>query len=185
MLGKFCTDPVWLFYIYWLPAYLNKEHHFDLKQIGYAIPVIYIIAIIMANIAGWYAGRLISRGWSEYKARKFVMFICAMCLPFTALAGLTPPPWVLILLVAIAAGAHSGYSANIFTLASDCFPPAAVATVTGMAGFAGAIGGTVISSFAAGLIIKHFGYVPIFIMMGFMHPASLLFIHLLVRKEDK
>lgn len=185
MLGKFCTDPVWLFYIYWLPAYLNKEHNFDLKQIGYAIPVIYIIGIIMANIAGWYAGHLISRGWTDYKARKLVMFICSMCLPFTALTGLTPPPWVLILLVAVAAGAHSGYSANIFSLAGDCFPPAAVATVTAMGGFAGAVGGTLISSYAAGLIIKYFGYVPIFIMMGFMHPLSLLFIHLLVRKDSE
>ncbi len=182
MAGKFCTDPVWWFYISWLPVYLNDKHGFDLKQIGFAIPVIYISAIIMANIAGWYSGRLVTRGWSDYKARKCVMLICAMCLPFTALSALSPSPWIIILLVSIATGAHSGYSANIFTLASDCFPPEAVATITGLGGFAGSFGGAIISSYIAGLIIKHFGYVPLFILMGFMHPISMLFIHLLVKK---
>jgi ACS family hexuronate transporter-like MFS transporter len=181
MIGKFCTDPVWWFYIFWLPSFLDKRYGFDIQDIGYAMPIIYALAIAMANLAGWYAGRLIDRGRSNYVARKHVMMLCAACLPITAVAGFTPWPWMVILLVSLAAGAHSGWSANIFTLCSDCFPSHAVGTVAGLAGFAGGLGGIVLSSLAPGYIIKYFGYIPIFILMGLLHPLALLVIHYTIR----
>ncbi len=185
MIGKFCTDPVWWFYIFWLPPYLHEKHGFNIKDIGLAMPVIYALAIVMANLAGWYAGHLIGKGWSDFKARKTVMLICAMCLPITAFSAFTSSPWVVILLVSLAAGAHSGWSANIFTLVSDCFPTTAVASVTGLAGFAGGVGGIILSSLAPGFIIKYFGYVPIFILMACLHPFAMLCVHLLVQKDHK
>ncbi len=184
MLGKFCTDPVWWFYIFWLPTFLNDQYGFNIKQIGWAMPVIYALAILLANIAGWYAGHLIGKGWSNFKARKWVMLLCAICLPVTVLSAFTPYPVVVILLVALAAGAHSGWSANIFTLVSDCFPTHSVASVTGLAGFAGGLGGVVLSSFAPGYIITYFGYVPIFILMACLHPLAFVIIHLTIKHKE-
>jgi ACS family hexuronate transporter-like MFS transporter len=184
MIGKFCADPVWWFYIFWLPSYLNKRYGLNLEQIGYAFPIIYALAIVMANVAGWYAGQLIDRGRTKFDARKHVMMICAMCMPITALAGISPSPWIVILLVSLAAGAHSGWSANIFTLCSDSFPSQAVGTVAGLAGFAGGVGGIVLSSLAPGYIIKYFGYVPIFVLMGLLHPLALCVIHWTIRPQS-
>ena len=183
MIGKFCTDPVWWFYIFWLPSYLDKRYGFDIQEIGLAMPVIYALAIVMSNLAGWYAGRLIDRGRTQFDARKRVMLLCAACLPITALVGVMPWPWAVILLVSLAAGAHSGWSANIFTLCSDCFPSHAVGTVAGLAGFAGGVGGIVLSSLAPGYIIKYFGYIPIFVLMGLLHPLALWVIHRTIRPQ--
>ncbi len=183
MIGKFCADPVWWFYIFWLPPYLYDQHGFNIREVGFAMPLIYGVAIVLANIAGWYAGFLIGRGWTNYWARKTVMFLCAMCLPITALSAVMANPWIVIALVSLAAGAHSGWSANIFTLASDCFPSSAVASVTGLGGFAGGLGGILFSSFGAGLIVEYVGYYPIFILMGFLHPFAILCIHLLVKEK--
>jgi ACS family hexuronate transporter-like MFS transporter len=184
MFGKFCTDPVWYFYIFWLPTFLNDRYGFNIKQIGWAMPVIYALAILLANIAGWYTGHLIGKGWSNFKARKWAMLSCAICLPITVLSAFTPYPVVVILLVALAAGAHSGWSANIFTLVSDCFPTHSVASVTGLAGFAGGVGGIVLSSLAPGFIITYFGYVPIFIMMACLHPLAFIVIHLTIKDKE-
>ena len=183
MLGKFCTDPVWWFYIFWLPTFLNDRYGFNIKQIGWAMPVIYALAIILANVAGWYAGHLIGKGWSDFKARKWVMLLCAICLPLTVLSAFTPYPIVVILLVALAAGAHSGWSANTFTLVSDCFPTHSVASVTGLAGFAGGLGGVVLSSLAPGFIITYFGYIPIFVMMACLHPLAFIVIHMTIKHK--
>jgi ACS family hexuronate transporter-like MFS transporter len=184
MLGKFCTDPVWYFYLFWLPTFLNDRYGFNIKQIGWAMPVIYALAILLANLAGWYAGHLIGKGWSNFKARKWVMLLCAACLPITVLSAFTPYPCVVILLVALAAGAHSGWSANIFTLVSDCFPTRSVASVTGLAGFAGGVGGIILSSLAPGFIITYFGYIPIFIMMACLHPLAFIAIHLTIKNKE-
>ncbi len=183
--GKFLTDPVWWFYIFWLPPFLKDKYGFNIKDIGWSMPVIYALAIGISNLAGWYAGHLIGKNWSQFKARKWVMFLCAACMPFTVFSAFTPHPWVVILLVALAAGAHSGWSANIFTLVSDCFPSRSVASVTGLAGFAGGLGGILLSSLAPGFIVKYFGYTPILIMMGLLHPLAILCIHLTVRKNEQ
>lgn len=183
MIGKFCTDPVWWFYMAWIPIYLKSERGFDLKEIVFAVPLIYIIAIILGNFAGWSAGYLIRRGVEPRKARRRVMFACACCLPISALAVFAPNPWVAILLVSLACSAHNGWSANIFTLVTDCFPSQAVGSATGLAGFAGGVGGILIAGLAPGYIVKYFGYVPIFMLMGVLHPIAMLCIHLLTKRR--
>ena len=184
MFGKFCTDPVWWFYMFWMPDYLKTQRGFDLKEIAIAIPLIYIIAIIFGNIAGWAAGYLIGKGWKVKKARKTVMFVCAMCLPISAFAVKAGNPWVAILLVSLACSAHNGWSANIFTLVTDCFPARAVGSATGLAGFAGGVGGILIAGLAPGYIIEYLGYIPIFILMGILHPIAYLAIRLLIKDTD-
>jgi len=183
MLGKFLTDPVWWFYIFWLPNYLNSQRGLDIRQIGVAMPVVYVLAIVFGIAGGWFPGWLMRRGWSVVRARKTTMFICALCLPVTALAAVSGSLWVTILLVALACGAHSGWSNNIFTLISDRFPSEAVGSVTGLGGFAGAVGGFIFSTILVGYVVTYFGYLPIFILMASLHPLAILAVHLTVRGE--
>lgn len=181
MIGKFLTDPVWWFYLYWMPNYLNDQRGFNLKDIAIAIPLIYTIATLLGFVGGWFPGYLMRRGWSVMKARKTTMLICASFLPVSAMAVLADNPWVTILLVSLACSAHNGWSANIFTLVSDCFPSRAVGSVTGLAGFAGGLGGLLIATFAPGYIVTYFGYIPIFLLMGILHPLAFIGIHFLIK----
>lgn len=184
MIGKFCTDPVWWFYIAWLPNYLYDKRDFNINEIAIALPLIYGIAIVFGNIAGWAAGYLIRKGLHPRVARKRVMFVCALFMPLSALAVFADNPWVAILLVSLACSAHNGWSANIFTLVGDCFDSTAVGSVTGLIGFAGGIGGVLIAGLAPAYIIQYFGYVPIFILMGVLHPVAIVFVHLFIKKGE-
>ncbi|MBN2128148.1 MAG: MFS transporter [Sedimentisphaerales bacterium] len=181
MIVKFLTDGVWWFYIFWLPPLLKEKYGFDIKGIGWAMPVVYAIAIVLANVAGWYTGHLIGKGWSHFRARKWVMLLCAACLPVTALSGFTPYPVVVILLVALAAGAHSGWAANTFSLMSDCFPTRAVASVAGLGGFAGGVGGIFISALVPGFIVKFWGYAPALVMMAVLHPLAFVMVQFMIK----
>lgn len=184
MIGKFCTDPVWWFYIAWLPNYLYDKRDFNINEIAIALPIIYGIAIIFGNIAGWAAGYLIRKGLHPRVARKRVMFVCALFMPLSALAVFADNPWVAILLVSLACSAHNGWSANIFTLVGDCFDSTAVGSVTGLIGFAGGIGGVLIAGLVPAFIVQYFGYVPIFILMGVLHPVAIVFVHLFIKKGE-
>jgi ACS family hexuronate transporter-like MFS transporter len=176
MIGKFLTDPVWWFYLFWMPTYLNTERGFDLKEIALAIPAIYIIATLMGFVGGWFPGYFMRHGWSVEKARKTTMLASASLLPFSVFAVFAQSPLTTILLVGLACGAHNSWSANIFTMCSDCFPSEDVGSVTGMAGFAGGLGGVLLSALIPGFVVQYFGYVPVFIMMGILHPLAYIFI---------
>lgn len=180
MIGKFLTDPVWWFYLYWMPNYLASQRGFDLKGISIAIPLIYIVAILLGLVGGWLPGFFIRKGWSVARARKTTMLFTALALPVSATAVWAQNPWVAIFLVSLACGAHNGWSANIFTLVSDCFPSRAVGSITGLAGFAGGLGGLFIATLAPGFIVTYFGYTPIFLLMGILHPLAYLFIHFMI-----
>ena len=181
MIGKFLTDPVWWFYLFWMPDYLNTQRGFDLKGIAIAVPLIYTIATLMGFVGGWFPGFLMRRGLSVGKARKRIMLISALILPATSLAVFADNVWLAIVLVALACGAHNSWSANIFTLCSDCFPGKAVGSVTGLAGFAGGIGGILLSGLLPGFVVQNFGYAPIFVLMGILHPLAFLFIKYFVK----
>jgi ACS family hexuronate transporter-like MFS transporter len=184
MIGKFLTDPVWWFYLFWMPNYLASQRGFDLKEIAVAIPLIYIIASLLGYVGGWFPGYLMRKGWSVNKARKTTMLLCALLLPVSATAVFADNPWIAILLVSLACSGHNGWSANIFTLVSDCFPSKAVGSVTGLAGFAGGLGGLLIATLAPGYIVTYFGYVPIFILMGVLHPLAYFVINTFIREKD-
>ena len=183
MIGKFLTDPVWWFYLYWMPNYLSSQRGFDIKSIAIAIPLIYIIATLLSWVGGWFSGFLVKRGWPVLKARKTIMGISAAFLPVTALAVMAGNPWVAILLVSLACGAHSSWSANIFTLVTDCFPSKSVGSVTGLGGFAGGLGGLLLATLAPGYIVTYFGYIPVFILMGILHPLAFIAIYLNIKEQ--
>jgi ACS family hexuronate transporter-like MFS transporter len=168
-LGKFLTDPVWWFYLYWLPPYFYDVRKFDLQQIGWALPVVYLMADVGSVGGGWLSGWLIRRGWETSKARRTAMITCAACMPVAAMAVFTPSPVLAVALVSLATAAHQGWSANLYTTTSDSFPKEAVASVTGIGGCAGGIGGYLFSALIPAFVVTHFGYAPMFVCFGTLH----------------
>jgi len=185
--GKFFADPIWYFYLTWLPDFFNSneslQHKLDLKHIGLPFLIIYITSDLGSIFFGWLSSRLIQTGWSINKARKFTMLICALCVMPIIFAASTTNIYLATGLIALAAAAHQGWSANNYTLASDMFPKQAVGSMVGIGSMMGAISGAVFAA-STGLIRVKFGYLPLFIIAGCAYLAALLCIHLLVPKLE-
>jgi ACS family hexuronate transporter-like MFS transporter len=179
-LGKFMTDPVWWLYLFWIPDFLNRNHGLDLKSIGLPLVVIYLVADVGSIGGGWLSSALIKRGWTTNRARKTAMLLCALAVVPIMAAARVSNLWTAVWLVALAAAAHQGWSANLFTLVSDTFPRPAVGSVVGIGGMAGAIGGMIISLVVGEILQRTGSYVLIFIMAGSMYLLALLVIHALV-----
>jgi ACS family hexuronate transporter-like MFS transporter len=179
-LGKFLTDPIWWFYLYWLPKFLNKSYGLTLDKIGLPLVVIYVAADVGSIGGGWLSSTLIKRGWSVNAGRKTAMLICALCVTPIVFASQATTLWLAVGLISLATAAHQGWSANIFTTASDMFPRRAVGSVVGIGGMAGSVGGMLVAS-GTGLLLEWTGsYVPLFIITGSVYLIALLIIHLLV-----
>jgi len=183
-IGKFLTDPIWWVYLFWLPKFLNTNYGLNITQIGLPLVVIYVTADIGSIGGGWLSSSLIKRGWTVNKARKLAMLICALAVVPIMFAAKASNLWVAVALVSLAAAAHQGWSANIFTMTSDMFPRRAVGSVVGIGGMAGSIGGMLIAT-AVGLILQFTGsYLPIFIIAGCAYLVALLIIQALVPNMD-
>ena len=182
--GKFLTDPIWWVYLFWLPKFLNTNYGLDITQIGLPLVVIYVSADVGSIGGGWLSGALIRRGWSVNKGRKVAMFVCALAVVPIMFAAHASNLWVAVALVSLAAAAHQGWSANIFTMVSDMFPRRAVGSVVGIGGMTGAVGGMLIQT-AAGLILYYTSsYLPIFVIAGGAYLVALLIMHLLVPRLE-
>jgi len=180
--GKFITDPVWWFLIFWLPKFLNTEHGLTLTELGPPLIAIYLMADVGSIAGGWIASAFLKRGWSANRARKTAMLVCACCVIPIMFAAKARNLWTAVALIGLAAAAHQGWSANLFTLVSDMFPPRAVASVVGIGGFGGAVSGMLIATFT-GFLLQYAGsYVPVFVMAGSAYLLALLAIQLLVPK---
>ena len=176
-LAKFFSDPVWWFYLTWLTLYFKEARHLSLEQIGWALPVIYLMADFGSVAGGWVSGFLIRRGWPNGKARKVTMGFFALCMPVAATAVAVPDTWMAVALISLATAAHQGWSANLYTTVSDVFPKSAVASVTGIGGFLGGMGGVIFTALLPGYLVTHFGYLPVFVMMGGFHLIAWTCVH--------
>ncbi len=183
-IGKFLTDPIWWVYLFWLPDFLNKQHGLDLKSFGIPLAVIYIIADFGSVGGGWISGFLIKRGWSVNGGRKTAMLICALAVVPIIFASMTANLWLAVILVGIAAAAHQGWSANIFTLTSDMFPKQAVGSVVGIGGMAGAVGGMLIAKVVGWILDATGSYVPIFAIAASAYLIALAIIHFMAPKLE-
>ena len=185
-IGKFMTDPIWWLYLFWLPDFLNKTHGVEVtvSKMGPPLLAIYLIADIGSIGGGWLSSHWIKRGWTTNKSRKMAMLICALAVVPIVMAAQATNLWVSVLLISIAASAHQGWSANLFTLTSDMFPRKAVGSVVGIGGTAGAIGGMFIAMLVGAILQSTKSYVPIFVMAGGAYLVALLIIHLLVPKLE-
>lgn len=182
IVGKFMCDPIWWFYLSWLPDFFNSseslDQRLDLKNVGLPFLVIYIVSDGGSVLFGWLSSKFIQMGWSPNRARKTTMFICALCVIPIFFAAQTSSIYVAIALISLATAAHQGWSANIYTFASDLFPKSAVASVTGIGGMFGAMGGILLAA-VAGNIRVSFGYLPLFIIASSTYLIALVIIHLL------
>lgn len=178
-IGKFMTDPIWWFYLYWIPKFLHEQHGLTLSTMGPPLIAIYLIADVGSIGGGWLSSNLIKRGWTINAARKTAMLAMALCVAPIVFAAHVTNVWAAVALVGLAAAAHQGWSANIFTIASDMFPRWATGSVVGIGGMAGAVGGMLIAT-ATGWILELTGsYMTLFFLAGGTYLAALLVIHLL------
>jgi MFS transporter, ACS family, hexuronate transporter len=177
--GKFLTDPIWWFYLFWSAKFLADRFGMDLKQLGPPLVVIYLLADIGSVAGGWLSSALLARGWSANTARKTALLACAICVVPVSLAPVVSDPWTAVGLIGLAAAAHQGFSANLFTLTSDMFPRRAVGSIVGIGGMAGAVGGILMQA-ASGRIKELTGsYLTMFVVAGSVYLFSVLLIHLL------
>ncbi|MDQ3748737.1 MAG: MFS transporter [Acidobacteriota bacterium] len=182
--GKFITDPVWWFFLFWLPKFLNENHGLTLTGLGIPLVIIYVAADFGSIGGGYLSSALIKRGWSVNAGRKTAMLVCALCVVPIIFAVYAKDLWVAVALISLATAAHQGWSANLFTLVSDMFPRRVVGSVVGIGGFAGAVSGMLIAT-VTGLLLEWTGsYVPIFIFAASAYLFALLVIHLLVPRLE-
>jgi len=185
IVGKLMADPIWWFYLYWLPKFLDAKYDVKLAQVAAPIIVVYLIADVGSVGGGWISSALIKRGWTVNRARKATMLAMALTIVPTAFVSRAPSMWAAVLIVGVAAAAHQAWSANVYTLASDMFPKFAVGSVVGIGAFAGAMGGVVFQR-VTGRVLQANGsdYTPIFVVCGLAYVMAWTIIHLLAPRLE-
>jgi ACS family hexuronate transporter-like MFS transporter len=180
--AKFMADPVWWFYLFWGAKFLNAKFGVDLKTIGPPFFTIYLVSWGLGIFLGWLSSRLMKAGLSLNTGRKLGMLACGLFAVPVVLVRRATNMWAAVGLIALAAGGHCGWSANVFSLMSDIFPKKAVGTVAGFGGFAGAVGGA-LAAYGVGRILQNVGvdgYAVPFAVAGSIYLVALLIVHLLV-----
>ncbi|HEV8617498.1 MAG TPA: MFS transporter [Methylomirabilota bacterium] len=180
IVGKLMADPIWWFYLYWLPKFLDARYGIKLAQVALPLIVVYLIADVGSVGGGWLSSALIKRGWTVNRARKTAMLAMALVIVPTAFAPHAGTLWAAVAIVGVAAAAHQAWSANVYTLASDMFPRAAVGSVIGIGAFAGAMGGVLFQR-VTGRVLEANGndYTPIFVVCGLAYVSAWTIIHVL------
>ncbi len=190
ILAKFLTDPVWWFFLIWLPDFFKQTRHLDIKNSWVHLVTIYGVVTVLSIVGGWGTGWLTKRGWSVTTARKTGMVVFAACVVpilFVTKVG----DWSAVLLIGLAGAAHQAWSANLFTTVSDIFPKAAIGSVIGLGSMAGSIGGILFPLYT-GRMLDRFssagnitgGYTVLFTLCGFAYLAAFLLHHLLAPRFE-
>ncbi len=180
MMGRFLIDPVWWTFLFWLPDFFTKRYGVDLKHYGPPLVAIYVMADIGSVLGGWRSSRLLKRGVVLGRARKMAMLACALFAVPVAGAMYAPNIWMAVAVIGLACGAHQGFSANLYALPSDLFPRWAAGSIVGLGGFAGAVGGVLLSLYAANVLQIIGSYTPIFLFASVAYLLALLVVHLIV-----
>jgi ACS family hexuronate transporter-like MFS transporter len=182
VLAKFLTDSIWRWYLYLLPLFFSTNFKLDIKSFGPPFLLIYCLADVGSIAGGWLSSHLMKRGWSVNAGRKTAMLVCAICVVPVVLVTQVSSMWTAVWLVGLAAAAHQGWSANLYTTASDMFPKQAVGSVVGLGGMAGALGAMGILKLT-GYILEHTGsYAVLFLIAGSAYVIALAMLHLLAPK---
>jgi len=177
VIGMFMTSPVWWFYLFWVPGFLNQRYGLKLMDLGWPLVVIYLLADVGSIGGGWLSSRLVKRGWSVNASRKTAMLVCALAVLPVGAASIVSHAWVATLLIGVAAAAHQGFSANLYTLVSDTAPRMVVSSIVGIGGLAAGIGG-MFNAKLAGYVLQWTGsYLPLFIIASLTYLIALLLIH--------
>jgi len=179
VMGKLMIDPIWYFYLFWIPDFLQRRHDLTLTRIGLPLVTIYLLSDLGSIAGGWMSSALIQHGSGINRARKLAMFACALAVVPIVFAYRVDSLWGSVLLIGVAAAGHQGFSTNLLTLPSDLFPAQVVGSVVGLGGMAGAVGGMFIAK-AVGYALQWTGsYQFPFLMAGSAYLLALAVIHFL------
>jgi ACS family hexuronate transporter-like MFS transporter len=180
--AKFLVDPIWWFYLFWIPDFLHRRFGLNLSQIGLPIVMIYVISDVGSVAGGWSSSRMMKAGWSANTSRKLTMLLCALLAIPVMSAYRVNGFWVATSIIALAAAAHCGFSANLYTLASDLFPSRTVGSVIGLGGFAAGLGGMLIAKIVGHVLQSTGSYMAPFFIAGMAYLTALLVIQVLSPK---
>lgn len=191
IMGKFLTDPIWYFFLFWLPSYFSTTFHLDLKKPGLPLVIVYSAATIGAIGGGWLSSQFIKMGWTASKSRKMALLLSALCVVPIIGARFVSDMWVAVGLIGFAVAGNAAWSSNIYTIVSDMLPKNTVSSVIGIGGMAGAIGGVLFPLFIGytldlykGMGNLVAGYNILFIICGVSFLIAWLTIHLLTPKIE-
>jgi ACS family hexuronate transporter-like MFS transporter len=184
-IGKFMTDPVWWFFLFWLPKYFTETYNLELTGLALPLVIIYVAADIGSIAGGWLSSALLKSGRSLNVARKTALLVCALCVVPMVFASRIHSLWATVALISLAAAAHQGWSANLYTLVSDTFPRRAVGSVTGIGGMAGSVG-NMIASAGIGVLLQLTGsnYDPLLTICSFAYLSAFAIIHFLLPRLE-
>jgi ACS family hexuronate transporter-like MFS transporter len=178
-IGKFLTDPIWWFYLFWLPSYFSTRFHLDLSHLGMPLIIVYNASAVGSIAGGWLPAPFRKLGMSAVHPRLSAMLLCACLVVPIFLVNYLQSEWAAIALLSLAAAAHQGWSANIFTTASDMFPRSAVGSVTGIGGMAGSAGGALLATSAGYILEITHSYASLFAIAASAYLVALAVICLL------
>jgi len=182
--AKFLTDPVWYLFLFWLPDFFAKRHGLDLKTFGPPLIAVYLLADVGSIGGGWLSSALIKRGYSVNAGRKLALLVCALCVTPIIFASSVSSLTAAVAIIGLAAAAHQGWSSNLYTMVSDTFPRRSVASVMGIGGAAGAVGGMIMAKYVGHVLDTVGTYLPVFLWAGSAYLVALAIVHLLVPRFD-
>ncbi|HEX4022966.1 MAG TPA: MFS transporter [Acidobacteriaceae bacterium] len=183
MLAKSLTDPIWWFYLYWLPKFLDQRYHLGLSHIGLPLIVIYVLSDMGSVGGGWLPKWFLRHGASIVRARKAALLICALGALPILLVSHTSHMWIVIGILGVVTAAHQGWSANLFTTASDMFPRGTVATIVGMGTLCSSIAAVFFSALVGWVLQLTHSYAPLFALAGFAYLTAMLVMQLLAPRQ--
>jgi MFS transporter, ACS family, hexuronate transporter len=178
-LARFLIDPIWWMFLFWLPDFFAKRYNLDLEHFGPPLVLVYLISDVGSICGGWLSSRLIRRGFTVNRARKLTMLLASVLVMPVTLAMHASNLWLAVAIVGVATAGHQAFSATLYTFPSDVFPKQAVASVVGIGGTAGAIGGMLMAKYAGWVLDSIGSYTPIFIVAGTVYGAALIVLHAL------
>ncbi|MBI1354212.1 MAG: MFS transporter [Acidobacteria bacterium] len=179
-LSRVVADPVWWFYLFWLPKYLQEERGFTITDIGLYVWMPYLTADIGSIVGGYVSGWFIQRGVAVVPARKRVMVVCAALMPLGLIIPWTDSPFVALAVICVITFSHMAWKTNLMTMTNDLYPTSIVGSVAGLVGLGSSLGGIIFTRIT-GIVVENYSYTLIFIVMAFLHPAALLLVNALIR----
>lgn len=183
--AKFLIDPIWWMFLFWLPDFFSRTRGLDIRGFGVPIVIIYLASDVGSVAGGWLSSRLLNRGMSLNRARKSALLICALCAVPVMFAAEVESLWAAVAILSLATAAHQGFSANLYTFPGDVFPRSTVATVIGVGGMVGGLGGMLFAQFVGGVLEQVGNYTPIFVVAGLAYLIALGILQMLSPRYEE
>jgi ACS family hexuronate transporter-like MFS transporter len=184
LIARFVSDPVWWFYLFWLPKYLSEARGFTLVEIGMLAWMPYLAADLGSIVGGLVSGYFVKQGWPVLKARSAGMLPFVVAMPLSLLIAYTDSRLIAMTVICVVTFCHMAWKTNLVTVTNDIYPARIVGSVAGIVAFGAGLGGSVFTQIA-GWVIEHFSYNALFVVMGFLHPAAYVIYRVLVARPLK